>query len=226
MIKNNTQRFAAQLSDAALVLLSAAADREGGMVMPAPASLRARGGALGKVVTKLLRQGLVEEVRVNSPDEAWRSDEQGSRIGLKVTEAGLNAIGVPALPEQPTADTRTSRIERKDRPAKKPGRASGARDSAESVSAGAGPDQVVAAAAKPGSKQALLIEQLGRPGGVRIGDLVSLLGWQPHTVRAALTRLRQQGCRVDRCKDEQGATIYRLGSPKPRPDGLPARKAA
>jgi hypothetical protein len=77
---------------------------------------------------------------------------RGSRIGLKVTEAGLNAIGVPALPEQPTADTRTSRVERKERPAKKPGRASGARDSAESVLAGAGPDQVVAAAAKPGSK--------------------------------------------------------------------------
>jgi hypothetical protein len=46
------------------------------MVLPAPALLRVRGGALHKVLTKLLRQGIVEEVRVNSPDEAWRSDEE------------------------------------------------------------------------------------------------------------------------------------------------------
>ena len=224
MIKNKTQGSAAQLSDAALVLLSAAADREGCMVLPAPASLRVRGGALHKVLTKLLRQGIVEEVGVNSPEQAWRSDEQGSRLGLKATAAGLNAIGAPAMQEQPTL--RPSRTPRKERPGKKPGRPSGSRDSAQPAAAGARPDQLVAAAAKPGSKQALLVEQLSRPAGARIGDLVSLLGWQAHTVWAALTRLRQAGHTIDRSRDEQGDTVYRIDLSELELDNAAAHHAA
>ncbi len=80
--------------------------------------------------------------------------------------------------------------------------------------------------AKTGSKQALLIEQLSGPAGARIGDLVNSLGWQAHTVRAALTRLRQQGHAIARSKDEQGETVYRLGSPQPAPGSAPGQKAA
>src|SRR5687768_4894736 len=77
MIKSKTQGVGAKarLSDAALVLLTEAANRKDGMVLPAPASLRAKGGVLEKVFGKLLREGLVEEVSVRPLEQAWRSDE-------------------------------------------------------------------------------------------------------------------------------------------------------
>jgi hypothetical protein len=64
-----------------------------------------------------------------------------------------------------------------------------------------------------GSKQALLVARLGEPSGARIADLTKELGWLPHTVRAALTRLRQQGYVVTRSKSEEGDTVYRAAPP-------------
>lgn len=66
---------------------------------------------------------------------------------------------------------------------------------------------------RPGSKQALLIARLAVPGGARITDLTEELNWLPHTVRAALTRLRQQGFAVTRSRNEDGDTIYRATRP-------------
>jgi hypothetical protein len=60
----------------------------------------------------LLNQGFVEEIPVGLADEAWRSDHEG-RFGLRITESGLRAIGVPALMsglEQPTAPRPGSKL--------------------------------------------------------------------------------------------------------------------
>jgi hypothetical protein len=84
------------LSDTALILLGRAADSEDQMLLPIPKSVKARGNALERVMRSLLRQGFVEEVPVGLADEAWRSDHDG-RYGLRITAAGLRAIGVPAL---------------------------------------------------------------------------------------------------------------------------------
>jgi hypothetical protein len=67
--------------------------------------------------------------------------------------------------------------------------------------------------ARPGSKQALLVARLSKPAGAKIADLTKELGWLPHTVRAALTRLRQQGYAVTRSKSEDGDTVYRAALP-------------
>ena len=40
--------------------------------------------------------------------------------------------------------------------------------------------------------------------GASIGDLIALTGWQPHTVRASLTRLRQTGVPIQLTGDESG----------------------
>jgi DNA-binding transcriptional regulator PaaX len=40
-------------------------------------------------------------------------------------------------------------------------------------------------------------------------ELVSLTGWQPHTTRAALTRLRQRGYALER-REGEGRTAYHL----------------
>ncbi len=195
---------AARLSDAALVLLSQAASREDGMVLPPPSSVRARGGALDKVLAKLLRQGYVEETAAGTDEQAFRRSEDGSRIGLKITSAGLTVIGVPAVEEG------------QDRPAEQPaapepgqGRKKRPHARALEQASESAPTPLEGLGVKPASKQVKLVEQLSRPEGARIRDLVSLLGWQPHTVRAALTGLRQRGYAVARSKNEQGETIYR-----------------
>lgn len=49
-------------------------------------------------------------------------------------------------------------------------------------------------AAKPISgKLGLIATAVAKPKGASIDDLTKTTGWQPHTVRAALTRLRQRG---------------------------------
>ena len=44
-----------------------------------------------------------------------------------------------------------------------------------------------------GTRKAQLIALLSRKGGVRISAISERLGWQPHTVRAAISGLRKQG---------------------------------
>jgi len=214
MIKTNGSNSAppvGRLADAALVVLSQAANRDDGMVLPPPATMRARGGALDKVLGKLLRQSLVEEVQVALPEQAWRLGEDGSRMGLKITPEGLKAIGVPVLAE--TQDrAQPPDAERKGPPRHMKWRAA-SRASPGSKLPKTAPGAPEAARVKPGSKQAILIEQLSRPSGATIVELTALLNWQPHTVRAALTRLRQGGSAISRGKNEVGETVYRAVSP-------------
>src|SRR5687768_15938017 len=160
MIKNKTQQPAepARLSDAALVLLSEAANRKDGMVLPAPASLRAKGGTLERIFGKLLREGLVQEVSARSPEQAWRSDEDESRIGLRITEAGLNAIGVPAPQKHSGKEEQPPAAPRKGNSSTKGARPAVAGDAGGAARAGEQLARPAEGVAKPGSKQALLIE--------------------------------------------------------------------
>jgi len=68
--------------------------------------------------------------------------------------------------------------------------------------------------AKPGSgqtKKARLEQLLSRPRGAAPAQLEKALGWQPHTVRAAISRLRKSGAEVT--LDRSGRTpAYRIGS--------------
>jgi hypothetical protein len=90
MTKSPT-RSPRHLSDTALVLLGKAADSEDQMVTPIPRTVQAHGKALQSVLQSVLSQGFVEEVPV-----VWRCGD-GGRFGLRITAAGLRAIGVPAL---------------------------------------------------------------------------------------------------------------------------------
>ena len=53
-----------------------------------------KGGAAKAVVTKLLDQGLLKEVRVKRGEPHWRVDENERPIGLKLTRSGQSAIRV------------------------------------------------------------------------------------------------------------------------------------
>ena len=60
------------------------------------------------------------------------------------------------------------------------------------------------------TKRAMLIGMLERAQGASVAEIGQRLGWLPHTVRAAITRLRHAGREVTRSKNESGQTVYRL----------------
>jgi hypothetical protein len=47
-------------------------------------------------------------------------------------------------------------------------------------------------AARPGSKKHLVLTLLWREDGATVDDIMAATGWQRHTVRAAISRLRRQ----------------------------------
>lgn len=46
---------------------------------------------------------------------------------------------------------------------------------------------------REGSKAASLLEMLQRKDGATLDEMTERTGWQPHTVRAAMTGLRKKG---------------------------------
>ncbi len=67
---------------------------------------------------------------------------------------------------------------------------------------------------REGSKKALVLALLQRPGGATLEEIVTATGWLPHTTRAALTGIRKKGVGVERSKGEDGLSKYRIpGSP-------------
>ncbi len=61
--------------------------------------------------------------------------------------------------------------------------------------------------AKP-TKIETILKQLRRPNGASIAQLQKTAGWQPHSLRAALTGLRKKGYAIERGKDAKGVTRY------------------
>jgi len=187
-----------KLTDTQLVILSAAAQRQDRAVLPLSKSLKIKGGAVTKTLEGLRKKGLLNEKPAVRNATAWREGEDGRRMMLVITDAGLQAIGVEVdrktSKQSPSTKARPS--QRSRRAERKP---SGAKPK------GGTPPPAV----RPGTKQALLIDLLKRKKGATIEAIVETLGWLPHTVRAALTRLRQQGFRIERVR-EDGVSRYRI----------------
>ncbi len=60
------------------------------------------------------------------------------------------------------------------------------------------------------TKISRLQQMLQAPKGASLVQLCEALGWQAHTLRAALTRLRQVGHAVERSRSKEGLTTYRI----------------
>jgi Protein of unknown function (DUF3489) len=190
------------LTGTQLVLLTSASQREDHLVTLPP---NLKGGAAKKVVGKLLDLGLVKEIPVTRDQPAWRTDNKEGFIGLKLTGAGLKALGIePGTVDEPDAPEAL--------PKKRSRKAAGKRAHR------AGPDQ----APRAGSKQALVISLLSRAKGATLDHLVNATGWLPHTTRAALTGMRRRGHELAKTKNAVGQTVYRIeqeGSGRPAKDG-------
>jgi hypothetical protein len=90
-----------RLTDTQLVILSSASRRhDRGVDLPANITDE----AVRKAVDKLIRAGLLEEVRANGSLLAWRRDVEAGPMALRITKQGLEAIAVEdvavAAPEE------------------------------------------------------------------------------------------------------------------------------
>lgn len=201
------------LSKTQHLALETAADRPSGLLLPLSADLPARGAVRQRLLAGLLAAGFVEEVRAADPTSASRTDETGRSVALRVTAQGLAAIGrTPSVPRK--ARARTS-------PASALGEApAGGSPSlvgpvaAETAPGGSGSPGPAAAPAgpHPGGKLGRVLATLASDAGATLAELVALTGWQPHTTRAALTRLRQRGHALERHEQRDGRKAYRLGA--------------
>jgi Protein of unknown function (DUF3489) len=199
-----SKRKPAQLTDTQLIILSSAAQRDDGLAT-LPETLK--GSAAQKVVTKLTASGLLKEVRVKPDQPAWRTDDSGHSLGLKITKAGAAAIRVDEGSTDEADNSAATPSEGEHAP---------------TVKGPAG-----AEAPRAGSKQALIISLLQREGGATLDDLIAETDWLPHTTRAALTGLRKKGYTIEKSKREDGKTVYALPSSapsKPASHGRGARK--
>jgi hypothetical protein len=170
-----------KLTDAQLVILSAAARRDDRAVLPLPKSLTLNKGATAIVLKSLLKRNLIAERPGTVNGEVWREAEDGRRLTLAITDTGLKAIGV----EVDDGDDKAGQDEAADGPTRSEPKH------------------------KAGGKADLILRLLRRPEGAQVAELQGATGWQPHSVRAALTGLRKRGIDVARTKDEAGVTVYR-----------------
>ena len=127
------------------MLLSAASRREDGALVLTP---NLKGSAAGKVIGKLLRDGLVEEVPAGASMPVWRRDDDAGPLSIRITPGGLASIGlegdVMQLAKEPsTAD------ERADRSPKRPARAVAVRQKGDLGPAAGGPNPVVVNRSRP-----------------------------------------------------------------------------
>jgi hypothetical protein len=80
-----------RLTDTQLVILSSASRcNDRGVDLPANVTDE----TVRKAVDKLIRAGLLEEVRANGSLLAWRRDAEAGPMALRITKQGLEAIGV------------------------------------------------------------------------------------------------------------------------------------
>ncbi|MCP5073900.1 MAG: DUF3489 domain-containing protein [Rhodobacteraceae bacterium] len=66
---------------------------------------------------------------------------------------------------------------------------------------------------KPQTKRAQLRKLVNRKSGASIDALQSKLNWQPHTIRAEISRLRKQGLIVTSAPSPKGP-VYRAHTPE------------
>ena len=123
---------------------------------------------------------------ITSLVDAGLADNQGG--SLVVTDAGMRASGVePASAPKAKRTGRAKAAPKKDN--------------------GGAPR-----ATRADSKQARLIEMLKRKEGASIEEIVTALGWQPHTVRGAIAGAlkKKLGLEVSSEKVEGRGRVYKL----------------
>ena len=200
-----------KLTDTQLVILSTAAQRNDGAALPLPKSVKLQGGAVSHVLKSLLKKGLLDEQPAAHDAASWRESKDGQRLTLVITDAGRAAIGVAADEQsQPPPASITPRGSK---------RSSGRRARASESKGTTAPKSKAkktasSSALRSGTKQALLVDLLQRKGGATIAEVVKATGWQPHSVRGAISGAlkKKLGLAVASDKVEGRGRVYRIAA--------------
>jgi hypothetical protein len=206
------------LTSTQLVLLSAAAQREDGAIELAP---NLKGAATDKVVSKLLRDGLIEEIPARGALPIWRRDEEKEAVALRITTRGLAAIGIEEHRALLEAEE-NSGTPACNKPAR---RASAVRRKKTSHEA----PQKSAKPSRADSKQAQVLAMLHRKQGATIATIMQATGWQPHSVRGFLTAVVRTKLGLTLVSEKTGdVRVYRIvaNDVSPKRKARPGRKAA
>ena len=157
-----------KLSDTQLLILSSASQRtDHAAVLPA----NLKGSAAKKVVDRLLKEKLLQELHAKDDMPVWRRGDDNRLYSLRITNAGLRAIEVDEVAEAPGNNAATDSNEvaaaAVSRQAKSSERRSRAKRSGTKKTAAvsaraskASPDRI-----KSGSKQDKVLALLQRPRG-------------------------------------------------------------
>ena len=174
-----------QLSNAQLAVLTPALARPDRCIYPITASLK--GGAVGNVAKSLLKRGLIEEVPAGDAHTVWRCGEDGQPLTLCATNAAALALAPGGDVEQ-----LSDRADRAPEP-----------DLATQVVVG-----------KRGAATAAMLACLRRAEGATIADLQQATGWQPHSVRGALSAVvaKKLGHTVASAKEAERGRVYRIAN--------------
>ena len=197
-----------KLTDTRLVILSTAGQRDGGAALPLPKSLKLQGSAVNRVLKSLLKKRLLDEQPAGNHAAAWRESKDGQRLTLVITDAGRAAIGVAAdgqsQPPPASIAPRGSKRSAGRLKAKGSKGATAPKSRAKKMAS--------SSALRPGTKQALLVDLLRRKDGATIAEAVKATGWQPHSVRGAIsgTLKKKLGLAVVSDKVEDRGRVYRI----------------
>jgi hypothetical protein len=200
-----------KLTDTQLVILSTASQRDDGAALPLPKSIKLQGSAVSRVLKSLMNKDLLAEQSAGNNAAAWRESKDGQRLTLVITDAGRAAIGaeqdaqIDPQPTRTTAPT-TKRSHHQGRSA------TGSKRSTKSKSK---PKATASRASNRSStKQALFVGLLQRKEGATTAEAVKATGWQPHSVRGAIsgTLKKKLGLAVVSDKVEGRGRVYRIAA--------------
>jgi hypothetical protein len=192
MCRRNRRRISVKLTDSQLVILSSAANRDDGVILPLPKKMKLNKGATTIVLKSLLKHKLVDE-RAAMPGEACWREADDNRFALVISETGLTAIGVekpdganpPSVPEE---DRQVEGAKRTKPPATKKMR--------------------------EGSKLSLLVGLLSRKSGATVEEAAEATGWQHHSIRGAISGAlkKKMGLTVTSAASEGRGRVYRIAA--------------
>ena len=182
-----------KLTNTQLKVLSQSAQHKNGVAFVPEKMVTA---ALKKLSESLIERRLMREVLTKPGMPIWRKGDDGRAMSLLILKAGRDLILDHG--ESPPSNKRIFSITGSE------GEPNYDLTSTTSL-----------AQPRAGSKLARVIAMLSTEAGASLKALAEMAGWLPHTTRATLTGLRKRGFLIERVKDDDLGTIYRIaGGPK------------